>query len=336
MPDEKEDSVTKVTPAPEGAEKVDLATPPEGYTAEDWQDLSDAEKEGILDSLSGGDDADLEEDEAGKPLDEAALKAIAGEGEQPVEAGPVPEEPAAEPTETPAPAETPKPAEDGTILTDDQLLSFRPMVADSELPAVDTVPDEIQDKLDELDEKFDAGDTKLTEYNRERDTLNRQITMENIKTRETARADIQWQKEQGHFLRSRPDYLGEKQADGKYKGTAKSNALFGALGEMVKSLTTDPLYANASGMKILIDADKAVKEAFGITVAAPVRKEEPAPRKPPAKLPEEKNLGDLPAAAPASVEGAYAALDNLHGQAYEDALERLPEAVRDKYLNSRT
>jgi len=299
---DKEEKVENLVPA-----APDLDKPPEGISQEDWDDLSKTEQEGVLDT---------EEEEPADELTPEQLAEIAKVDEPPAKTN---EELAVEAAPPEPAAEAPPSSE----VPEADLLRFRATVADSELPPIDFVPDELQDKLDELDETYEAEEITLAEYNKARDAINRGIVMQNIQTRDAAKSGLIWEKEQAYFLRSRPIYL-EK--------SLKGSALFGALGEAVKSLGADPKYASASGVELLAAADKAVREAFGMTKATPVvRKEE----KPASPLPKHQTLGDIPPAAPNSTDGAWAGLDKLSGQAYEDALEKLSPEVRDRYLNSR-
>jgi len=310
--EEKEVKVDVVIPAaPENLDK-----PPEGITQEEWNDLSKTEKEGVSDKS--------EEGEEPPGLDEAALAAIAGEKPPEEKAAEAAAAVAAKAAADEAARIAAKPPEKPAEAVD--LTSFRATVADSELPALDVVPEESQDKLDELDEKFDAEEITRAEYNKERDAINRSIVMQNIQTREAAKATLTWEKEQAHFLKSKPIYL-EK--------SLRGSALFGALGEAVKELGKDPKYASASGIELLIAADAAVKEAFGITEAPPAKPAEKKEEKPAATLPTHKTLGDLPNAEANATEGAWAGLDKLSGEAYEKALEKLTPEQQDRYLASR-
>jgi hypothetical protein len=302
----------------------DLDKAPEGISQEDWDDLSQTEKEGVSDT------SNEEDDEPGNDLTAEQLAEIAKGDEPPPETPPAktPEElateAAAKAAADPAAAEAAKAAPSEAPAED--LLSFKATVADSELPPIDAVPDELQDKLDELDEKYEAEEITLAEYNKERDAINRGIVMQNIQARDAAKAAVVWEKEQSYFLKSRPMYLDK---------SLKGSALFGALGEAVKALGADPKYANATGIELLVAADKAVKEAFGMTEAPPAKPAEKKEEKPAAPLPGHQTLGDIPPAAANSTDGAWAGLDKLSGQAYEDALEKLSPEVRDRYLNSR-
>jgi hypothetical protein len=316
-----------------------------GYTADELKDLSKDELEGILDSAKGGDDeaadkSDLtaeqlaaiaagEETQEQKDLKAKTEKDAAGakalEDEATAKGITVDQLKTEKSAATAAPAE-------GTI-TDDDLLDFEPVINEAELPAVDVVSDEIKAKFKELDEKFDAGGVERAAYNEQRDTLNRQVVMDNIKARDAAKADLVWRKEQVYFFTARPEYRGDKGADGKFVGNLKSKTLMGALREAVASISNDPKTANLGGMETLIAADKAVKELLGIKAPAPAAPAAKAPDKPAAKLPGDKTLGDIPAAAANETSGAFAELDKLSGEAYEDALAKMPERMRNAYLD---
>jgi hypothetical protein len=332
-PGEKQD---ELTPEQKAAAEAEAALkPPDGYTEEEWSGLSDTEKEGIRDSIKNPEGGEEEE-----VLDEAALAAIAKEGETPEEktareakeaddAAAAP--PAKAPEEIAAEAAAAKPP---AILPDEDLLRFngRNAVLDSELKVEDVVPSEVQTKIDALDAKYEAGEVDLKAYNRERDALNREVWTANQTVRDEARTAKAWEKEQSFFFLNRPEYM-EKDAGGKY--LPKSSAMFGAFKETVSRLNADPMYANTSGMELLLAADKAVKEAFGITKIVPAGKPPAAaPGKPPAARPTLKTLADVPAAAVEDTSGdPFSALDRLTGESYEKALEKLTEPQREAYLS---
>ena len=315
-----------------------------GYSADELKDLSKEELAGILDSVKNAGDEGAKTDLSAEEL---ARIAEAGETEEQKAAREKAEKEAADAAaieeeakvkgvtvdelkavKAAGPAATPAEGE----VTDEDLLDFEPVITDAELPAEDKVSDEIKAKLEELDEKFDAGDITRAEYNTQRDTLNRQVIMANIKARDAAKEDLAWRKEQSYFMQKRPEYLGDKGADGKFVASLKSKTLLGALREAVSAISGDPKNANMSGMELLIAGHKAVQEAFGIKKAAapagPVK-----PVKPAAPLPDNITLGNIPAAAPNDTAGAFAELDKLTGEAYEDALARLPERLRNAYLD---
>lgn len=328
-----------------------LNKPPEGYSQEEWDGLSSGERSGIAEGVGS------ESDENPPEIEEDVLKQIASEPEKPTEV--VEKEPAkpeakpeekkepvgAKPEEPVKPAEEPvKPAEvvveappEGSEPPDEDLLRFRPVISEAELPSIDTIRPDIQAKLDELDQKYDDGDITLKDYNRDRDKINRDITYQNIQAREVAKTQKIWEAEQKHFLINRPRYLDK---------TLKGNALYGALGEAVKTLEQDPKFSGIRGIELLIAADRAVSETFGLVKSEKPRGSEVKPdkpagvkpkveAKPAAPLPDNKTLGDLPNAAPMTVGDAFSYLDNLGGAELEAQLEKMTDAQRDRYLNSR-
>ncbi len=335
--------------------------PPEGYTEQEWMDLSKAEREGILDKddeeggeekpavseeelkkIAEGEEAPEQktarekteasveakkkadaEAEVKRKSDEEAAK-VAGKTPKQIEADRV----AAEDSVRKAEEEKAAQAAAG-VLTDEELLKFRPVVLDSELPAVDKVTADISKKFDELDEKLDSGELAQKDYNRQRDALNRQVTMANIQAREEIRTQKVWEKEQATFLRSRPEYVDK---------STKGNVLFGALTAVIKGLGADPKYDSVSGIQLLIEADAIVKETMGIGKRKEVANPEDGKGKggkPPAPAPTVKTLTGIPSAEANLAESGWSALDKLSGEAYEAALEKMSPELRAKYLDAR-
>ena len=330
-------------------------TPPDGYTQEEWSDLSATEREGILESIKepeGEEAEELGDDEKNN------LEAIAGEGKTQEEIDA--EATAAEQTRLDAKAKElnktvdevvaiedeekkNQGGEEGDEVTDEALLNFHPALTAEELPEFkeleEEIPEAIQTELNALSEKFDLGDITQREYDAERDKLNRQIIKHNITLNETAKTEhkakedtLLWEKEQLFFISNKPEYQLPKPEDPPAE-KMKRNAVFGALKEMVATLSKDPQNANLSGMQLLVKADKAVKEALGIKPA----EKKPAEKKgskPAAALPDHKTLGDVPNAGANNdgVDDTFAQIDKLTGEAYEQALERMKPEVREAYL----
>lgn len=339
--------------------KVDENTeqPPEGYTQDEWDGLSAAEKEGILDGINHPEGGEAPEEELSDD-DKKTLENIAGEGDD----DPEKKKKEEEDTEKKRLEDKAK-AEGKTVdeiiaieaeekknvvqpdaIAEEALLNYRPVLTKEEMVVVEEKPEEIPEniskQLADLDQKYDEGEIKLSEYNAERDKLNRQIIRHNDKINETARAEAEtqndekrWQKTQQYFLSAKPEYVPAKTDDAAEK--VKRNALFGALCEMVKSISSDPANAHLTDMQLLIKADKQVKEAFGIKpeVKPPEKKKDE--KKPPAKIPDHKTLGDAPPAGDNNdgVDDSFAQIDKLTGEAYEQALERMSPAVKEAYLN---
>ena len=315
------------------ADDKEIDTPPEGYTEEEWSDLSDAEKEGIRDNGE-------EEVEEKSEVTEEELKSIAEEGEKAEEVkegeAVIPEP---EVKKLDEPVIEAKKDEASTQLSDAELLNLRPVIDESKLPSPEpeVIPAEVQAQIDELDKKYDDGDITLKEYNKDRDAINRQIVSENIHRnqvrREAARADLIWQSEQIAFFKARPEY------EYKPDGTLRGKALYGALNQAIMALDSDSGNTGLRGMELLLKADKVVKDAFGLS--SPPAKEQAQAKatakeeKPAARIPDVKSLGDLPTAGSNDTGGAWGGLDRLSGEAYEAALERLTPTQRDAYLAAR-
>lgn len=299
-------------------------TVPEGYTEEEWRDLSEAEREAIQSK-------DTEEKvEEKDELSEDQLKAIAGEEGKETEV-----------------VEEKKEGEEGkeeiVVVSDEDLLSFKPTIDKSKLPqpGEEVIPDEVKTKLADLQTRYDDGDIKLPEFIQERDVLNRQIVAHNSalneRAKEAAISELTWQAEQSAFFKARPEY------EFKKDGSPKGKAMFGALTHLVRELDSDPANNGLSGMALLIKADKIVKSSFAVekkedkkedkTKETNDKKKEVV--KPPAKVPEDKTLAEIPASRE-NVIGSWAtALDQLEGEAYEAALERLTPEQRDRYLSTK-
>jgi hypothetical protein len=307
---------------------IDFSKVPDGLTALDWEELSQTEKEAYYDK-------DTIDDYTEKPvesIDEATLAEIAGEEEaekteEIVSQGTDEKKVVEEKVEAP-------------VITEADLLSYRPAIDRTKfvVPEI-TASAELTTKLEELEKKYDDGDIQIKEYNRERDAINRQITMKIYASAESAKetwiADQTWKSEQREFFKYRPEY-DLKDPRGKM--------LYGALNQTIKELDADPANNGKSGMAILLAADKHVKTALGITSA---KKEEPKVKekselertteeKPAAKDAVKKDLDasltEVPQSGQMSVGGWMEELDAKRGQEYEDALEKLPQERKDQYL----
>ena len=292
---------------------------PDSITTDEWEGLSQEEREGVLMTGEGEQGEVLVEDE-GDELTPEELALIADNAKKDDEPAPV--APDASQFDTPAAVEAPtETSAANEPIPDDQLLTFRAVVKDSELPVSTDVPEELSTKLSALEEKYDDGEIPAKEYQAQRDAINREIMISQLGSRDEARADKIWEKEQAHFLQSRPEYLAKD---------LRGNAMFGALGEAVKGVSNDPKFANASGMAILVEADKAVRELFGGPKPAV---KAPAPTlKPPNARPDVKTLASVPTATGNDTSGdPFAPIDRLTGDAFERALERLTPEQRAEY-----
>lgn len=286
---------------------------PEGFSADEWCDLSDEEREGILSQddeiATGGGETDVDMD---------ILAKVAGEGETP----------SADDDKGKGSAADTGTEDKGAVGGDDgvkpDLTAFE-VVDDGgspKLPAIplevsNDVPADLKAKIDELAERFDVGEMSVREYADQRDALNREVWQRNLQAAQEAQAAKAWEAEQAHFLAKNPAYT---------EDSLRGNALFGMLDAAVRTLAADPANADKSGYQIL---QMAHKEVVGIVKgAANAPKETPSSvpatgAKPKAAKPDIATLGDVPASAANVGEDPFSAIDRLDGEAYEAALERM-------------
>lgn len=339
-----------------------VMAPPERPThvAEDeWEGLSDSEREALTETDEGEGAHQIIGDEEGtiyppygdeEELDEAALATIAG-GEPPKVETPKAETP---PTETPTP-ETPSaetPSAPTVEPSYEDILGFRPVVTDSEVPLPATVPAELQGKLDALDTKaddldaqFEAGDITRAdlrkeerEIQRERDAINRDILQYQITERDVAREDLLWKKEQAQFVNTYASDYKQVAEDGKTLSD-RSIALFSVLQGQVNRLIKDPAWQDKPGMAILVEADKRVLKALGMAERGKGRPATPAAATPAAETKPSAterntppNLAEVPIAEQEQVGNQYSALTRLSGEKFEKALERMTPEQRERML----
>ena len=291
-----------------------VINPPEGYSEKDWAGLTPGEKEIALDEISNP------EGEV-PPITKEEIKEEEPAPEKKDEGGP--------------PAPEPKPEEKlveatpvAEIMSDEDLLSHKFIIEDKIDPGETIpIPDDIQDKIDEIDEKFDSGDIDSKEHRDKLRELDRQATARYLQAKRAEQGDILWDKEQALFFKYRPIYLGVKMPDGTFQSTEDTEIVYGALVGALKVAQRQGL----SGMAALVKADQIVKKKFGPkeTPPAPAKK---ADEKPPAKMPEEYvNLGDLPAAGKNAVEGTFDSVDKLPGKRQEEYFKKHPEQL-DRYI----
>lgn len=310
-------------------EEVKPLERPSNVSEEEWNDLSDGEKEGLLMTGEGELGEVIGE---GDGLTDEELAAIATNGEPDKS-----EEDAAAVAAAASTVAEVKLTSGAPAISDDELLAYQPAVTAAEirgkLPKFE-VPAEIQEKIDALDARFENGlegeEEFLSrgEYNKQRDALTREaneaIANARLDAEETLRADLSWEKAQGAFYRAHPEYV---------EAGPRGAALFGALNEAVKALNADPANAVKSDMQIMILAHKTVAELFGFKPAATPAKPATPTGKPAAALPTHQTLAHVPASDAEPTGDPFAALDRLSGEAYETALERLTPDQRDRYLS---
>lgn len=296
---------------------------PEEMSLQEWDNLTPGEQEGLGisdDAIEGeeGDiteedlDAVLEEEEAeshtGKTPEELAVEAE--EEKARIAALSEPKRIAAEQASAEAATAAALAAASVVEPSYEDILTFRPVISESEVPLPTEVPAELQAKLDaldakanDLDDQFDAGDITRSDLRtleraiqKERDAINREVLQYQISQRDMAREDLKWKKEQLQFITTYAADYKQYAEDGKTLSD-RSLAMFGALQGQVNRLISDPAWQDKPGMAILIEADKRVLSALG----QPERGKGKAtttgkPAPPAAPLPNQPNLAQIPAA----------------------------------------
>ncbi len=324
--------------------------------------LSPEEQAALNDDDTPADPPDPDDEPAGDPpaaADEPAAPAAddtkppepSGD-EPPVDGGGEPAAAAVPEGDTP-PAEGDVPAGDTPEQTGDAegvpAPELTPPAGIVVAPIIPVIPDEdiqaLKQTMDEGYQKFEDGDISHAEYQDLRDAYNNAVVKRdtamdmNIASRNQA-----WETNQQFYL-------------GQFKELSipmYANAFVGYVNQIL-DLKTDEVY-RMTDIELLEAARKNMEKDNGFVLThINAAAEEPAPAKedPPAPDPDETrrkaaktaagkatpgvNLGDLPAAGAAGdgEEAAFAALDKLEGEAYEEALARLTPTQRERYEDFR-
>lgn len=300
------------------------------YTDEQWEELTDEEREGILSN-----DEDGEEEEQEEQIDEAAAQAKAQEDAAAQAAADK------QKTDDAAAAQAEADAAE-KAKAEPEPEPEKPVVAPRPRGVLnDTLPEDYSQRveanntaMDELAQKYEDGDISFAEYNKGM----RKLTDEAMDLREVKmRAEISevsstnsvqqhWDGLMGSFLTAHPEAISTP---------VRQNAFDHILREI-----TAPVMA-AGGMPGQAEIDKAyarLAEEFGIQAKQP---DGDKGAQPPAAKKENKvppTLGAVPAAAHTDVDdGKWAHLDRLAEQdpiKFEETLMKMSEAERNEYMQS--
>ncbi len=350
----------------------EIGNPPEGYTRDEWERMTAADREGILDMIANPDgDSDItledlkeisetEEEKKAREEKEAADKQLELDKKEAEEKGITVEEVVAARTTTTetttTEADTPntntKPTVvSGDLVSDEDLLSFRPHISSADLKVELTIPSDVKTKyendLKELRDQFDKDEISSSEYETRRDIIkdafNDWKLEERDRLKEDRRAQVTWEKEEQAFYAARPEYIGDKQPDNTYKKTPKSAALLGALNAAVQQIEEET--PGLPGMQLLIKADRIVRETFGLpttggkkTTSTPKKEEttktaaQVAKEKPEPTPADTTNLGDIVSDKDNSVGDKFDIVDKMSPRKREEWLAKQSPAVVDAYL----
>lgn len=302
------------------------------YTDEQWGELTEEEREGIL-SI----DEDAEEEEEEQQIDEAAAQTKAQEDAaaqaaadkqkaDDAAAAQAEEDAAAKAKAEPEPEPEPE----------------KPVVAPRPRGVLnDTLPEDYSQRveanntaMDELAQKYEDGDISFAEYNKGMRKLNeeamdlREVKMRAEISEQSSTNSVQqhWDGLMGSFLATHPEAISTP---------VRQNAFDHILREI-----TAPVMA-AGGMPGQTEIDKAyasLAEEFGLQAKQPNQDKgaEPPAAKKENKVP--PTLGAVPAAAHTDVDdGKWAHLDRLAEQdpiKFEETLMKMSEAERNEYMQS--
>lgn len=300
------------------------------YTDEQWEELTEEEREGILSN-----DEDGEEEEQEEQIDEAAAqaKAQSDAAAQAAADKQNADDAAAAQAEADAAAKAkaePEPEPE------------KPVVAPRPRGVLnDTLPEDYSQRVeannaaqDELAQKYEDGDISFAEYNKGMRKLNeeamdlREVKMRAEISEQSSTNSVQqhWDGLMGTFLTAHPEAISTP---------VRQNAFDHILREI-----TAPVMA-AGGMPGQAEIDKAyarLAEEFGIQAKQP---DGDKGAQPPAAKKENKvppTLGAVPAAAHTDVDdGKWAHLDRLAEQdpiKFEETLMKMSEAERNEYMQS--
>lgn len=302
------------------------------YTDEQWEELTEEEREGILSN-----DEDGEEEEQEEQIDEAAAQAKAQEDAAAQAAADKQKTDDAAAAQAEADAAAKAKAE-----PEAEPEPEKPVVAPRPRGVLnDTLPEDYSQRveanntaMDELAQKYEDGDISFAEYNKGMRKLNEEaMDLREVKMRaeisevsSTNSVQQHWDGLMGTFLAAHPEAISTP---------VRQNAFDHILREI-----TAPVMA-AGGMPGQAEIDKAyarLAEEFGLQAKQPNQDKgaEPPAAKKENKVP--PTLGAVPAAAHTDVDdGKWAHLDRLAEQdpiKFEETLMKMSEAERNEYMQS--
>lgn len=272
---------------------------------------------GIIEEADDSDDADDDSEDA---KDESSADTKAEEA-KPAEAAPT-----ADPVAATEEAEPVKPTPAVATYQAPEVEGYAQKVAEfaaqeSELDA--------QFKDGELD--FDEYKSKIAELSAQREELSRQQTKAEISREMQAQTQDQWWRNAVSTSLTR--YAKEEGGIDYWKDQEKSADLDG----FITALAKKPENSEQSMQWFLDEAHRRVKALHGIAVATkPIDKKDAlaeavAARKAPVDK-AAKTLAQVPGSdGPGDVEGEFANLDNLEGEALEDAIKKMSPDQRERF-----
>lgn len=300
-----------------GADDTDIdAGRPDDISADEWAQLSPAEREAI--AAGDGDDADAD-----------ALAAIAAAGEDPeaaAQAKAAQDKAAEEEAAAAAAAGDPAP--------------FVPVFKASLPEDFDAQVEALKTQRSELRTQFKSGDLELDDYEEQREAIDEKLAeLDRLKIKADIAADNERQTGEQRWTWECDTFYADE-ANAIYKDRILAAAHNAAVIDLAseESLKAHPERARWTGTRFLREADKLVRASMGVKPAAPNPDDgKPAPRNikpsPAAGIP--PAISKLPVAAAAAVDGdEFAHMASLEGVEYERAIARLTPEQRDRFMAS--
>lgn len=278
--------------------------------------LTDEERAALAEDDGGESSATTTDDDAAA-LAEAAANGQGAENEQTQEAAAAAEQATTDAGTTDEPEAQPQQA---------------PILVASPVEEANARLTAIQAEKDALLDQFDNGDLTARDYQKQADALAKEERKLEFQINEAELAGkLENQRLQNEWVSTCDKFMDDNPV---YKENAR---LWKALDTEVRELANDPKTANWSGQKFLDEAHKNLTAAFNLPQAKSAGKDT-SKKQADAKRELPPNLSKVPSAEIEDTSGGrFAVLDRLANTdpiAYEEALNKMPQAERDAYLAS--
>ena len=288
---------------------------PDDISAEEWAQLSPAEREAI--AAGDGDDADAD-----------ALAAVAAAGDDPEAAA----------AATAAAAQAAEEEAAAAAAAGDPA-PFVPVFKAALPEDFEAQVEALKTKRSDLRTQFKAGELELDDYEAQRETIDEKLgELNTLKVKADIAADNEKQTGEQRWTWECDTFYADE-ANAIYKDRLLAAAHNAAVIDLAseESLKAHPERAKWTGTRFLREADKLVRASMGVKPATPNPADDKAPRNlkpsPPDKIP--PAISKLPVAAAAAVDGdEFAAIANLEGVEYERAIARMNPEQRERFMAS--
>lgn len=301
------------------------------FTQEEWDGLTDAEREGMLEDDGGDDEEQQTEEERSRQEEEDAEREAAAAAAEQKKTDEQREQDAAAAAAAAADGKTEQQKQDEAAAATQEQDKPEPVtprprgVVDAKLPDdYDAKVKANEDAMTALEQKYDDGDISFAEFRKEQRQLDRESRdLEKLKDRadlaqETAQQAMinQWVATINPFTAAHPELSASQAAMDEF--------------DSILRMVNGPVQA-AGGMPGQKEIDKAYRMWCASTGFTPPAGQKQPTNQQPNKVP--PTLGGLPAAAATNVEdGKLAAIRRLEGVEFDEAFAKLSEAEQELLL----